>query len=479
MLDKLKTSLNKKDEKGFLVFCALFLISVFITNCTKVFDTDLLYFIPNGEYILENGIPYINPFISTPNLPIVIQNWLYCVICAWAYHLGSWGLFALKMLITLIALALCFYFLRDIKSIAYKCIYVSIFIMCFFYWSIRPQIATFILCMIEVIGLENYNKSEKVGWLFLIPLSTLLEINIHASYWIMHYIILLPYFVPFFKDVTTNTNIRGEKKILTICTFSLLGLLVMFINPYGLDNILYVFKALGDSTFEICNNIYEQQTGGLFSIYGFCIIAMVFIFAIGLAKKKIDSVTFWMFLGFASLSIYKVKFLPFFGFSVLYLLRCFNNPKELKVKRGAIALVLVLFITLLDFDICIDPMSEENPDGFAYLAEMVDYLDENEDKDVSIMAYFQWENYFEYRGYKVYLDARPELYTEEMLKVQNTFFGEDGSTSSERKELYDSIDIDYAVVVNSKAQVIEDLKNNENYALVMENEAFTMFEKIN
>ena len=93
------------------------------------------------------------------------------------------------------------------------------------------------------------------------------------------------------------------------------------------------------------------------------------------------------------------------------------------------------------------------------------------------MAYFQRGNYFEYRGYKVYSDARPELYSEEMLKTQDMFYAKDGSTSSQRKKLYDSIDVDYAVVTTS-SQVYEDLKNNENYILIIENEQFSMFEKL-
>ena len=481
MLDKLKNNLNKKDEKGFLVFSVLFLIFIFIENCTNVFDTDLLYFIPNGEYILKNGIPYINPFISTEGLPIVIQNWLHCVICALANNLGSWGLFALQMILVLIALVLCFYFLKDVKKLSYKCLYIGVFIICFVYWSIRPQIPSFILCMLEIIGLENYNKSGKIGWLFLLPISTLLEINIHASYWIMHYIILLPYFVPFFNKITPNTNIKDKEKLLTLFVFVLFSFLVMLINPYGVDNIIYVFKALGGSTFEICNNIGEQQSWALFSIYGFLIIAMVFLFGIGLSKKKIDSTSFYMFLGCTFLAIYKAKFLPFFALGILYLFRCFKDLKEIKIKRGV---VVVLLAFILGFALnsnyssfSIDPLNKNNIQDFQYLEEMADYLDENEDKDVSIMAYFQWENYFEYRGYKVYSDARPELYSEEMLKTQNMFYAKDGSTSSQRKKLYDSIDVDYAVVT-TYSQVYEDLKNNKNYILIIENEQFSMFEKL-
>ena len=109
---------------------------------------------------------------------------------------------------------------------------------------------------------------------------------------------------------------------------------------------------------------------------------------------------------------------------------------------------------------------------------MADYLDEHEDFDTSVMVQFQYENYFEYRGYKVYLDARPELYSEDMLKASNDFYGVDGNTSSQRKEIHDTLDIDYAIAYTD-SQICEDLYNNENYTFIMENDIFTMFKKGN
>ena len=107
---------------------------------------------------------------------------------------------------------------------------------------------------------------------------------------------------------------------------------------------------------------------------------------------------------------------------------------------------------------------------------MADYLDEHEDFNTSVMVYFQYENYFEYRGYKVYLDARPELYPEEILKTANAFYGTDGNTSSQRKEIHDKLDIDY-VIAYTDSQICEELNNNENYTFIMENEVFAMFKK--
>lgn len=474
MLDRAKKFLNNKSERALSLVAFIWLGLFVITLLRLVEDTDLFYFIPNGEYILKHGIPYINPFISTPNVPITIQNWLYCVICALANRFGKWGLFALHTMLVFGTMALVFYFLRGVKSGIFKVLYFVIFAYSFSFWSIRPQMLTFILCMGTVIGVEKYNETGKVAWLLLIPLTILIEINAHASYWIMHYIILLPYFVPFFNKIVVNKNIKGKKKVLNILLFSLIGLAVLFINPYGIKSITYVFNALGNSTFDICSNIVEQQSGILFSFFGFIIIVLIIVFTVTTCHKKIDSVTFWMFVGCTILVIYKLKFFPFFGFGVLYLLRCLNDVPKIKIRNGLALLLIVFSITLSDLSI--NP--ENLCDAYLKLEEMADYLDEHEDFNTSIMTQFQYENYFEYRGYKVYLDARPELYSEDMLKTANAFYGADGNTSSQRKEIHDTLDIDYAIAYTD-TQICEDLYNNENYTFIMENDIFTMFKKRN
>lgn len=472
MLDKTKRFLNDKNERALSLVAFIWFGLFVITLLRLVEDTDLYYFIPNGEYILKHGIPYINPFISTPNVPITIQNWLYCVICALANRLGKKGLFTLHAMFVFSTLALVFYFLKGVKSKVFKALYFIVFAYSFRFWTIRPQMLTFILCMATVIGVEKYNETGKVLWLSLIPLANLIEINTHASYWIMHYIVLLPYFVPFFSNIVINKNIKDKKKVLNILLFSLIGLAVLFINPYGIKSITYVFNALGNSTFDICSNIVEQQSGELFSFFSFTIITLIITFTVALCYKKIDSVTFWMFIGCTILVIYKLKFFPFFGFGVLYLLRTLNDVPRIKIKNGLALLIIVFTITLSNLSI--KPV--ELCDSYLKLEKMADYLDEHEDFNTSVMVYFQYENYFEYRGYKVYLDARPELYPEEILKTANAFYGTDGNTSSQRKEIHDKLDIDY-VITYTDSQICEELNNNENYTFIMENDVFAMFKK--
>jgi hypothetical protein len=198
---------------------------------------------------LENGIPYENPFITTAGQGIVIQNWLYCVIVAFFYN--NWesiGLWVLQTIQLLLMFAVIFWFFNA-KHSNNKIIigfFACIILKVFYYTNLRPEMLTFILIVFEIIGIEKYLETNKKQWLLLLSFTTWLEINCHASYWIMHFVVILPYCVPALPKIFEEDNEKPEKKIevkdLILPLISMIAL--MFINPYGIKAILYVFYAI-------------------------------------------------------------------------------------------------------------------------------------------------------------------------------------------------------------------------------------------
>lgn len=94
-------------------------------------------------------------------------------------------------------------------------IVLAVTLICFGYINLRPQMFTFILIMAEIICIEKSIKTGNAKYLFIIPLCTLVEINIHASYWIMHYVVFLPYMIPMkkiLKDKVPDSMCDNFKK---------------------------------------------------------------------------------------------------------------------------------------------------------------------------------------------------------------------------------------------------------------------------
>lgn len=53
----------------------------------------------NKNYLLSNGIQHTNSLITTPGMPIVIQNWAYCAALAWIRKaFGTVGPFTVTIL---------------------------------------------------------------------------------------------------------------------------------------------------------------------------------------------------------------------------------------------------------------------------------------------------------------------------------------------------------------------------------------------
>ena len=479
----LKKEKNLKLIKAIFQIC-LFLLAIicFVKNCTNVNDTDAFYLIANGQYILKEGIPATNPFISTEGVPIVIQNWLYCVLVAFFYNWsGTNGLIIILGLQTLVAWLLTFYFLRKLKDKSLKILFTMLFFYVFSYNNIRPEIITYILCMLEIIGIEKYIQTNKRLWLLFLPLTVLLEINLHASYWIMHYIILLPYLMPIkFFDLSNSFK---KNQLIWLILMIIVSIRCLIVNPYGTEAISYIFESLTGETFEIVSTISEQQSLRLYSIDSVIIILSVVIFVILIKNKKIDSVTFWMFLGFTFLGIYKIKFISFYAIGLLFLLR---KLKDFELKINAIilsvlSLVMVLFISIYIPDIMPSEIFKNESlvknSSYEKIEDVVNYLDKNETKDTSILAYFELGNFLEFKGYKTYYDARPEIYPIEMLKKVNIFYNVDKTTRQNRIRIQSFMDIDYAIVANDSITDL-DLFLSSYYKLAFKGTKYSLYKKV-
>ncbi len=391
-------------------------------------DSDLYYIIATGREILANGIPYTNPFITTPDLGIVVQNWLYCAACAWIsehlHTLGLW-LFQSVQLVFMAAMLNVFLNFRTRNSFTEKCFAIVVLFLTFGYTNLRPEMITFCLIAIELCCIERFAKTGKSLQLWLIPLTALLEANLHASYWIMHYVVLLPYIVPVPKALRFRKENLSARQILTVSYPAALGLALLFINPYGKAGITYVFDALRGGAVGLFG-IAEQAAFSIMSVHNLILILSVLL-AIHLWKKgALGSCAFLMYAGFSVLLVYSIKFTPFWTIGLMYIVRALieaykdRNVFEKPVLYQPVMLFFIAALAIAGgvyvngagecFDAKTDDyMTKANFMGWQDFASFDKYLSLN-DPDAAVFAVFADANYFEYKGYKVYFDARPEIY---------------------------------------------------------------------
>ena len=401
---------------------------------TAAFDTDMYFLIATGKEIVENGIPHTNVWTVNMSDGFVAQQWLYAVIVYAVNQFDYIGRF-LFIVAELILLGLLFYHFFKLKGISKGLTTVSFVIMILFsqpyMLNIRPELITIILLLTECIALEHYMISNKAGWLILLPVSMLLEMNLHASMWPIHYAILLAYFVPaFYIGRDNNDKYKLYKKWRQVLPFILVMTGIMFVNPYGIDGVMYIIRSLKADPFSLMN-VMECVPAYIFSEVGACIILNIAILAVLIVKKLHSSTAVNITLGFSFMMAYTIRHIMFEPIVLTFILaNLMDYVSTIKIdwKKDAVNGILPLLIAVDLYFLSAGVSSlftlsdvQSGEDITSGLAAIVDYIDDSVEPSDHVFTGFNTGAYLEYRGIRnVYIDARPELYMTEFIGKEKT-----------------------------------------------------------
>lgn len=419
------------------VFTTLSILSIavwFFGNIiVRVYDTDMGWLIATGRNILESGIPRTNPWTIDHDAGVVIQQWLYTIILASAAKLGHIG-FSLLMFIQIAIFGFvtrAFFKVRKQPLIVWAvCFVISLTFAMGYTFSVRPELATLTLLMTECLVLDKYIATNKWQYLIFLPVIMLLEVNLHSSMCAFHYAILLAYFVPaFYIGIKDKTELASRWKAPVV--FTVIMTAAMFINPYGIDGVLYTVNSFRSNAFSYIEIVETQQTY-IISMSG-AIIATALIIALGCHKfKSLDSVTMNITAGFSVLSMIMMRNMMFMVIALMFLVRALakgagENGVKIDWKKDIknnVLIVLIGFLSFVSFATVNDAfMVFGNPFGQSSssaasaanqtpLNLMSYYIQDAEIENPRIFTGFNTGAHFELDGFSnIYIDARPELYT--------------------------------------------------------------------
>lgn len=219
-------------EKLLLIFSIIFIV----TSIVNGISIDNWFIAATGKEILKNGIPKTNPFYIKENYPFVCQQWLFCII----YYLIDCIPFGAHIFTILGIVSLILLSLKLTKTNIGLPAHLIIILMSLVIANDplvthRPEWITISLIILQIL-IQN-KAAENTKYLYLLPIIAILEINLHASMWIMHACILAAYILPFYK---MHPVLKINKDLILSASTSAAAL---FLNPYGIDNILYLFNA--------------------------------------------------------------------------------------------------------------------------------------------------------------------------------------------------------------------------------------------
>ena len=122
--------------------------------------------------------------------------------------------------------------------------------------------------------MELYAKTNNKKYLLILPIISLIQINIHGMFFFMLFIFMLPYIVNAFKFNFKN-DIQKKYDLKPIVLIMIIMLLTGLINPYGIKNILYVFTSYGQKILN--ETIIELVPLSFSSSYDKIIIFIIFL----------------------------------------------------------------------------------------------------------------------------------------------------------------------------------------------------------
>lgn len=433
-MTKLKKTQEKEYKPSKWIYVLLFTIPlVFITMLVSSLDNDLWYLLSEGRYIVQNGIFHIDPLSMHEGLEVVVQNWMsasfFWIIYDWFGEMGIFTIMLLvNILICIMLYKLCMTISDDNYVLSLLLMFATDVTLLSHYIVSRPQIFSFVTLISLLYVLEKYIKTDNWKYLIWIPVISLIQINMHASLWLMLFLFMLPYVIDAFGCKFLRTQGYHKKPLfIAIAIAAVVGL----INPYGYKAITFIFTSFGNATMH--NFINELQPFNIRA--ALCQHVLIIAGVVGLIMSffregNVRVRYICLFSGTLILGFSTVKALSHFIVVSMFPLAYFFKdicPKDFrylpkvvsKIFNYGVILISCAAIGLLGFFYSKAPgkvyLRHGAEDALNVLAKSFD------PKTTTVYSSFNDGGTVEFFGFKPYIDPRAEYFLKSINKKADIF----------------------------------------------------------
>lgn len=404
-------------------FLLLFFVFSFLFKPDLSFNQDLGRHLKLGEIIWETkSIPGINLFsFSNPDFPFINTHWLFEVfVYLVSQAAGMQVLLIIKLAIFLLSvwiilktipkeynfflLPLGFIFLHVLRERT----------------ELRPEIFSFLFTALTLYILERYLKA-KSKLIFFLPLIQLIWINTHIYFFVGF--ILQVIYILHLSIAHLRFHPKGVILKLLIFIF-LLSVGACFINPNGLQGVLYPFNVTKNYGYSIVENqtmfllekINFKDPNFIFAKISMLIAGISIIMSI--FRRSLNIKNILLILSGIGLALFNVRGFPYLVFLALpFVIVSFGL-----IKSGLLTRILTIIFGVF---LILEGFTQNNlQSGLNFRENGKQALDFVLEKNLPqpIFNNFDIGSYIIYRTYpkyKVFVDGRPEAYPKEFF--QNTY----------------------------------------------------------
>lgn len=456
-------------------------------------DNDQWWLLATGRWIAEHGIPYDNPFSAYGDQAIVVQQWLPCLIDWAAYSLGGYvGLGVLVLVMSLCVFVAVAALGRKIMggNIDIACIVALLFCGCASsYMSIRPQMWSMLAFCAVLYVMECYRRTN--SWKNLIWLAPIMIVhaNVHMAMMPYDLFIVACYLFPNIQGHYVKSAAASYRRVPILIAIAVMAVCSLA-NPYGIDGALYLVNSYGSASYG--NYIAEMGTTPTDTYYGAMMIVMVVVGAMSLGRLGLGrfnaplTILYFVALVLSFQHTRNVWLVALFTVPLACsaLSNVHLNPRtvflrddapKVLVMAASIVLMIALGITGTTESLVVDPK-----DSGSTPVAAADWLDANAEEGSKVFTHFNAGGYLEWRGYKVGMDARPELWDSKIAKNGKDRYHEYIDMSKDKmepSEYMEGKDFDY-LIVNTDTALYKYLLASVSYKVVAEGEGYALFQAL-
>lgn len=442
----------------------LFIIPIlFFVMENFVIDNDFWFTIAEGKYVLKNGFPHTVPFTIYNNLDFIYQSWGTGVIFYLIHK--YFGLYGMLFFVTIVLIIITYFYYKLCMLVSNKnkmlstiVTIITMTLLANTFITTRPQIFTYLNLILVLYIMELYAKTNNKKYLFVLPIISLIQINIHGMFFFMLFIFMLPYIVNAFKFNFKNSN-QKKYDLKPIILIMIIMLLTGLINPYGIKNILYVFTSYGQKILN--ETIIELVPLSFSSSYDKIIIFIIFLVYFLYFKSKNIPIRYYLLLfGTTYLAFDCSRSIALFIIGALFPLSYLYKDKIINIDiERFIPLILKNIIVISFLIVPISSIIFIKRDFYPESREPIDYLVKNYNKEnIKLYINFNDGSYAVYKEIKVNIDPRAEVY----LKKNN-----------HKSDIYD----EYTKLGNNEIDY-KDYINKYKFTHILVNEDDPMYNKL-
>jgi hypothetical protein len=282
---------------------AILFVAIFVMAVRPTADTDTWWHLKSGQLMWERGeLLRSDPFSHTvAGEPWINHGWLVQVLIWPVYEvLGLGGLALLLAAAVTLAFALVYLQCEGRPFLAVFAVLLAA-VASSVYWSLRPQMMSFLLTALSAYLMHRYAKTDSAWWLVPLPFLVALWVNCHGGF-VIAFILMGCYLVGLTLNRLTAYKVP-QARLAPLVLFLLLSIPAVLLNPYTIRMYAYAIQTV--SVGPLQDFIQEWSVPDFHSLQfqPFVWLLLLTMVAMGLSRKRASWTELMLVSVFAYMSL--------------------------------------------------------------------------------------------------------------------------------------------------------------------------------